>query len=244
MYIFQKTELSNKNDTQGYIFGNITSAKDGTWVVTPPPPARRLVKREKGNDADLLTKKLSSTLKPSTVPIAKPSSIIISSSSTSSSKNSATLSTKKPENLLNISQNSILSYSSTSPKPSSTKGESKRPSGGSSSTTTTTTKKTVPTTTEPIKVFPATLVVLDRGYFVDFYRNRNNPDRDEACRLMFEHISHVAYDSRCYKDGTERFLKRIPCPRGELCADDKSNTSYVVKDHQFTYAISDPNQPK
>lgn len=65
-----------------------------------------------------------------------------------------------------------------------------------------------------------------------------------ACRLMFEHISHVAYDSICYKDGTEHYIKRIPCPKGELCPDDASNTSYVVKENQFTYAISDPNQPK
>ncbi len=85
---------------------------------------------------------------------------------------------------------------------------------------------------------------------------------------MFQQISNYEFNSRCNKEGAERYLKRIPCPKGkntdlyksfslcwifiqkllicckkgELCADDTSNTT--VKDHQFTYAISDPNQSK
>ncbi|KAF0287908.1 hypothetical protein FJT64_013674 [Amphibalanus amphitrite] len=89
----------------------------------------------------------------------------------------------------------------------------------------------------------ALLAVLDRTFFLDFYTNRSWPARDAACRRMFAGLSRVAYDARCFDDGEEDFLRRVPCPRGALCPDEDAPEN-VVTGHQFTYSIQDVHQPR
>ncbi|XP_050311704.1 transmembrane protein 145 [Anthonomus grandis grandis] len=86
-----------------------------------------------------------------------------------------------------------------------------------------------------------TFAVLDRSYFVDYYKNRVIYDKDEACRRMFTKISRRAYDPHCMKNGSD-YLRRVPCPKGHLC-EDEDNVWNVVKNHQFTYVIQDLKQP-
>ncbi|XP_037072234.1 integral membrane protein GPR180-like [Pollicipes pollicipes] len=90
---------------------------------------------------------------------------------------------------------------------------------------------------------PALLAVLDRTFFIDYYTNRSWADRDTACRRMFAQLGRVAYDSRCFDDGEEDFLRRVPCAAGELCPDEDAPAN-VVPGHQFTYSIQDVHQPR
>ena len=83
-----------------------------------------------------------------------------------------------------------------------------------------------------------TLAVLDRGYFLEFYGNRSIFDKGRACEKMFQKISTAAYDSTCYSDGEEDFLRRVPCKNGELCSDE-DNKDNVVPKSQLTYRIQD-----
>ena len=89
----------------------------------------------------------------------------------------------------------------------------------------------------------ALLAVLDRTFFLDFYTNRSWPARDAACRRMFAGLARVAYDARCFDDGEEDFLRRVPCPRGALCPDEDAPEN-VLTGHQFTYSIQDVHQPR
>ena len=83
-----------------------------------------------------------------------------------------------------------------------------------------------------------TLAVLDRGYFLEFYGNRSIFDKGRACEKMFQKISTAAYDSTCYSDGEEDFLRSVPCENGELCPDE-DNKDNVVPKSQLTYRIQD-----
>lgn len=87
-----------------------------------------------------------------------------------------------------------------------------------------------------------TLSVLDRGYFLEYYGNRSLEDKDVACERMFNKISTTAYDSKCYNKG-EDFLRKVPCPKGQLCVDEDVPWN-VVKGYQFTYAVQDLRQPR
>ncbi|GFW24451.1 transmembrane protein [Trichonephila clavipes] len=91
----------------------------------------------------------------------------------------------------------------------------------------------------------ATFVVVDRQYFLDYYRQRNKyeSNKDEACAAMFQKIDTVAYDRNCNENGTEDFLRSIPCPVGELCEDEDA-PERVVNGHQFTYAVLDNTQAR
>merc|ERR1711981_1148116 len=55
---------------------------------------------------------------------------------------------------------------------------------------------------------------------------------------MFNKISTVAYDSRCFSGGEEDFLRRVPCKKGELCTDE-DNPYNVVSKSQLTHRIQD-----
>lgn len=88
---------------------------------------------------------------------------------------------------------------------------------------------------------PVTFAVLDRSYFIDYYKNRVIYDKDEACKRMFGKLNKRAYDPHCSHDGRD-YLRRIPCPKGQLCVDE-DNQWNVVKNHQFTYVIQDFKQP-
>ncbi|XP_028134814.1 transmembrane protein 145 [Diabrotica virgifera virgifera] len=88
---------------------------------------------------------------------------------------------------------------------------------------------------------PITFAVLDRQYFLDYYKNRVIYDKDRACKNMFSTLKTRAYDSKCSKEGKD-YLRRIPCAKGKLC-EDEDNPYHVVKNNQFTYVIQDFKQP-
>lgn len=91
---------------------------------------------------------------------------------------------------------------------------------------------------------PITFAVLDKYNFLPFYSNRTISDRDKACQHMFSSINHFAYDRDCHpKKGSLDFLRRIPCRHGQLCYDEDTPAN-VIPEHQFTYVISDLNQPR
>lgn len=96
----------------------------------------------------------------------------------------------------------------------------------------------------------ATFVVVDRQYFVDYYRKsrsevrfKNQFNLDRICTNMFEKIDIVAFDRNCKVNGTEDFLRNVPCALGELC-EDEDTPEHVVNGHQFTYAVQDNNQAR
>lgn len=88
---------------------------------------------------------------------------------------------------------------------------------------------------------PITFAVLDRQYFLDYYKNRVIYDKHEACKRMFNTLNTRAYDSKCSIKGKD-YLRRIPCPEGKLCQDE-DNPYNVIKNNQFTYIIEDFKQP-
>lgn len=92
---------------------------------------------------------------------------------------------------------------------------------------------------------PVTLAVLDKSTFVDFYHNRSLSiyGRELACQHMFKHVQLLAYDPDCNSHGKRDFLRRVPCPKGQLCVDEDA-PSNVVAGHQFTYVISEVSQPR
>ena len=83
-----------------------------------------------------------------------------------------------------------------------------------------------------------TLAVLDRGYFLEFYGNRSVFDKGKACEKMFNKISTVAYDSKCFSGGEQDFLRSVPCQQMKLCPDE-DNQYNVVSKSQLTYRIQD-----
>ncbi|XP_055373017.1 uncharacterized protein LOC129606628 [Condylostylus longicornis] len=88
-----------------------------------------------------------------------------------------------------------------------------------------------------------TLAVLDKINFLDFYENRTYYDRDVACQKMFSRLKNIAYDPDCNYHAMADYLRRIPCPKGELCTDEDS-VSNVLPGNQFTYVLSHTNQPR
>lgn len=88
----------------------------------------------------------------------------------------------------------------------------------------------------------ATLAVLDRAYFLDYYYNRKTPDKELACQEMFSQIKEVAYDSVCLTEG-EDFLRKVPCPKGQICYDEDTPWE-VIKESQFTFQVEDLREPR
>lgn len=134
-------------------------------------------------------------------------------------------------------------------KPSTVATPTKASTRLSTTSKSTTSKPSTPSTTSiPLPAIPppATLVVVDRGFFLEFYKNRviDTEDKDETCKRMFTRISQVSHDPFCYPEGTENLLRRIPCPKDGICLDDLIANKSVVKGHQFTYAISDLSKAK
>ena len=87
------------------------------------------------------------------------------------------------------------------------------------------------------------LAVLDRGYFLEYYGNRSLPDKDSACRRMFDKVSSAAYDSDCFDDGEQDFLRTVPCPKDSVCQEE-DDIKNVVKGFQLTYRLQDSIQPR
>lgn len=88
---------------------------------------------------------------------------------------------------------------------------------------------------------PITLAVLNRASFLEYYQSRVIYDKKEACKHMFAKLSTKAFYPKCNNNGQD-YLRRIPCPKGELCPDEDL-PSNVIKDHQFTYVIQNLNDP-
>lgn len=86
-----------------------------------------------------------------------------------------------------------------------------------------------------------TFAVLDRAHFLDYYKNSFLYNKTAACKRMFTKLNTSAYHPVCQDNGID-FLRRIPCPNGELC-DFEDKPWNVIKNHQFTYAIRNFKQP-
>ncbi|MPC83167.1 hypothetical protein E2C01_077863 [Portunus trituberculatus] len=56
-------------------------------------------------------------------------------------------------------------------------------------------------------------------------------------------VQKEAYDARCHDSGPEDFLRRVPCPKNQLCPDE-DNPTHVVSGTQLTYAVQDINSPR
>ncbi|TRY71575.1 hypothetical protein TCAL_11292 [Tigriopus californicus] len=101
---------------------------------------------------------------------------------------------------------------------------------------------TIKGSSEPSNVH-MTLAVLDRGYFLEYYGNRSLFSKDKACSKMFDKISTIAYDADCQDEGTQDFLRRIPCPKEGICPDE-DNPGNLVEASQLTYHIQDSVQSR
>lgn len=88
----------------------------------------------------------------------------------------------------------------------------------------------------------ATLVVLDKNYFKEFYENRTFKDRNVACQAMFKNIERLEHDPICNEPAIGNYLRKVPCQHGGLCIDE--DLQNVVPGSQFTYRISDEIQPR
>ncbi len=90
------------------------------------------------------------------------------------------------------------------------------------------------------------LVFVDSEYFLHFYGNRSVQPRSNACPVMFKKIETIAWDYTCNPTGHEDFLRRIPCPTGQLCVDEDipNAPKRVVPGYQFTYVVQEPTQPR
>ena len=92
-----------------------------------------------------------------------------------------------------------------------------------------------------------TFVVVDSEYFLEYYGNRTTLPHSKACPAMFKKVDTIAWDYSCNPNGREDFLRRIPCPKGQLCVDeagDQDTANRVVPGYQFTYAVQDTTQPR
>lgn len=87
------------------------------------------------------------------------------------------------------------------------------------------------------------LTVMDVNYFSDYYQRRRIIPRSMACPMMFEKIEKVAYFFECNENGTQDFIRRVPCPLNGVCVDE-DNIHNVMNGFQFTFKIQDTNQPR
>ena len=91
---------------------------------------------------------------------------------------------------------------------------------------------------------PVTFVVVDSDYFLDFYENSSMVSHEKACPAMFKKIDTIAWDEKCRPNGTEDFLRKVPCPEGKLCHEEVLEPDKVVPGYQFTFRIQDIYQPR
>lgn len=95
---------------------------------------------------------------------------------------------------------------------------------------------------------PIQIAVLDKHNFLPLYsvvvnRSYSNVNRDSTCQQMFSVIDQFAFDRNCHPKNQLDFLRGIPCERNQLCTDEDTPAN-VIPSHQFTYVISDLNQPR
>lgn len=60
---------------------------------------------------------------------------------------------------------------------------------------------------------------------------------------MFSRLNATAFDAKCNPDGKGDYLRRVPCRRKGICLDEDS-PSNVITQSQFTFVISNLNQPR
>ena len=73
--------------------------------------------------------------------------------------------------------------------------------------------------------------------------HRNKMEQSETCPAMFHKIDEIAWDWQCNRKGKEDFLRRVPCPAGQLCLDEDV-PDHVMPGYQFTYAVQDTTRPR
>ena len=88
------------------------------------------------------------------------------------------------------------------------------------------------------------LVLVDSEFFLEYYGNRTVVPRQKACLSMFEKINTKAWDPKCNQSGPEDFLRKIPCPKHKLCEDEVGAPDWVLPGFQFTFRITNTNQPR
>ncbi len=97
--------------------------------------------------------------------------------------------------------------------------------------------------TDPEHNGHVTFAVLDRANFLEYYGNASLQKKSLACQKMFSKINQVAYDSKCFDEGQQDFLRAVPCPPGQLCPEE-DNPDNVIPGAQFTYRIQDLYQAR
>lgn len=60
---------------------------------------------------------------------------------------------------------------------------------------------------------------------------------------MFSRLNATAFDAKCNPNARGEYLRRVPCKEGKLCSDEDLPTN-VILGNQFTYVISNLNQPR
>lgn len=60
---------------------------------------------------------------------------------------------------------------------------------------------------------------------------------------MFSRLNATAFDAKCNPNARGEYLRRVPCKEDELCIDEDL-PSNVILGNQFTYVISNLNQPR
>ncbi|CAO1343743.1 unnamed protein product [Diamesa serratosioi] len=90
---------------------------------------------------------------------------------------------------------------------------------------------------------PVTLALLDKHHFLEYYGNRSISNRNLACKKMFSRLNATAFDSKCNVNALGDYLRRVPCKNNQLCVDEDSPAN-LVSESQFTYVISNLNQPR
>lgn len=90
--------------------------------------------------------------------------------------------------------------------------------------------------------YPVTFAVLDGRHFINYYKNRELKNKEQACQIMFQDLNSSAYHPKCNAYGQDLF-RRIPCPKGGLCIDEDTPWN-VIKNNQFTYVIQNTGQPR
>ena len=87
------------------------------------------------------------------------------------------------------------------------------------------------------------LVLVDSEYFMELYGNGTRRSTAKSCPRMFNKIDSLAWDSKCRPEGTQDFLRKIPCPRNRLCIDE-DDPSNVLPGFQFTYKVQNTQMPR
>lgn len=76
-----------------------------------------------------------------------------------------------------------------------------------------------------------------------FTNCRSIANRNLACKRMFSRLNATAFDAKCNPEGKGDYLRRVPCRRKSVCPDEDT-LSNVITQSQFTFVISNLNQPR